>query len=261
MHRAAAACRSCARTKSGVHFQRRRRRGPVASAALEGAGVRLLARPRVDRRHHSVDGNTNTKVKLSCPRNQVIGNMIRCLALSRIFFGYQIGPITYVIHLILNPELLLERERRHERARAEALRAEDLRERRRLIRQRLRAVVAHAVAIGVEAGQDRAVRRQGQRSGRGRVDEEDAALREAVDRRRAGRSRAVAADPVGAAGVDRDQDESRRGPLAARGERSGGRREREACRGSRDAMHGAEKLDPAACAVNGAALTGERNGS
>ncbi len=57
-----------------------------------------------------MDGNTSAKVQLGCLLDQIICNMMRRLAFSRVFFRDQFSPLVYVIDFILDLEFFLERE-------------------------------------------------------------------------------------------------------------------------------------------------------
>src|SRR5437763_1852349 len=90
----------------------------------------------------------------------------------------------------IEAELVIERERGHERGGPEAARVQPGRERRNGLRD-ADPVVARAVARRIAAGQDRGVRRQ-RNGGRGvRAIEDRAAARERIDCRRAGARVAV----------------------------------------------------------------------
>jgi len=57
-----------------------------------------------------VDRNLKAKVEFRRLVDQVIHNIIDCPAFVWVFLTDQLGPISYVIHLILNPEFFLQGE-------------------------------------------------------------------------------------------------------------------------------------------------------
>ncbi|MFO0980811.1 MAG: hypothetical protein U1E76_03515 [Planctomycetota bacterium] len=143
-----------------------------------------------------------------------------------------------VIESLIEPELRLEHERRDERSGVVAGSLQRLGHGDVLGREPEQAVVAHAMLVRVEPGEDRGMRRRGQRTRGVRVLEAHAARCQPIDHRRHFLRAAVAAELVGARRVERDQDEvpGRRARLAAAREHHAEREKKHAHHGIPAAM-------------------------
>ena len=99
----------------------------------------------------------------------------------------------------------VENERADKRSRSVAFRGEPLRECDIAVRQRSFAVDPHAMRRRIKTGHDRRMRRQRVRRRRDTRFEESTVVRERVKIRRSRRGISVAADVIGAGGIESDQ--------------------------------------------------------
>ena len=135
----------------------------------------------------------------------------------------QVHAVVVHVEAARETELAVEHERGDERGRSEARRLQALGQQRDVRREPIHAVVMDAVLVRLAPGEQRRVRRQGERGGARGAREARAAGGQRVDRGGPIRSGAEGADVVGAQGVDADQhhplDAGRTRPAAREQER------------------------------------------
>ena len=139
------------------------------------------------------------------------GVALRVAVLADLLGGHR---VVVGVEAAVETEAAIEHPRGDERPGGVAVAGEHRGQRRQLLRQHRHPVVAHPVLRRVEPGQQRAVRRQGQRHRGQRPPVADPPRRQRVEHRRPRPGGAVAAEVVGAGGVEGEEDDVGR---AARG--------------------------------------------
>jgi hypothetical protein len=124
--------------------------------------------------------------------------------------AFELEAIVIMVESAREAVPAIEYERADERAGLIPGVAERGRQRRQALAEHEVAVVAHAVAEGIQPGEQAGVRRQRERSHRERALEHHTPGGQAIEARRARLAISVRAYPVGACRVERDQQDVRR---------------------------------------------------
>ena len=116
--------------------------------------------------------------------------------------GRRVKRVVVVAEAAVQPRLRGEDERRDKRGGREAFGREDAGQRRHVLREWQRDVVAHAVLGWIATGEERRMRRPGDGHMRRRVERARALARQPVEVRRRHGGVAIGAQTVGSQGVD-----------------------------------------------------------
>ena len=206
-----------------------RRHLALVGVGREAAAERLGRRVRLVRVVVVDPQETRPRLRRRQPGDGAVGRLTRA-ALDHP--GREL--VVVALEPARQPELAFERVAGDERSRRVSQTAQPLGEQRHCVRQAA-AVLVHAVAAGVEAGQHRRVRRQRRRRGRVGVREAHPACRKCRERRRSRRG-VLRRQRIRARGVERHQQQRRPGcrdgrlprpaPARRREQRQADRRER-----------------------------------
>ena len=192
----------------------------VAARLLQELARRIVGEVRVVEVQPQEEGLVPARVE---PGERARDDLLRRTAGAQVLLDVgRRGRRVVVLEALVEPELGREHDGGDEGGAGVALLARALRQRLRRGRETRLAVAAQRVAQRIEAGEQRGVRRQGQRRHGARVLEHDALARQTVEVRRQPLRAAVAAERLRVGRVEREQHERR--PLLAR---AGTQRERQ----------------------------------